>query len=194
MAQRSNRQRLIDGTLRCLERLPTERVTARAIARESGANLASIAYHFGGKDNLVTMAVIEGLDRWLEEVGAALGRLGPATPAARFRAAGEVIEASRQRHTGLAANLVVALAKAPHDRQIRETLAAGFHRTRPAIAELLGLADDRAGHDAAGLVLALFYGLLFQVLLDPALGIDGDRMTQAQERLAALLPATEPRR
>jgi AcrR family transcriptional regulator len=41
--QRSNRMNLIEGTLRCLERLPPERITARAIAEESGANLASIA-------------------------------------------------------------------------------------------------------------------------------------------------------
>jgi hypothetical protein len=41
--QRSNRARLIEGTLRCLERLPHERITARVIAAESGANLASIS-------------------------------------------------------------------------------------------------------------------------------------------------------
>ncbi|HET6213291.1 MAG TPA: TetR family transcriptional regulator, partial [Micromonosporaceae bacterium] len=56
--QRSNRANLIEGTLCCLERLPAERVTARAIAQESGANLASITYHFGSKDNLVTAAVV----------------------------------------------------------------------------------------------------------------------------------------
>src|SRR5919106_6153791 len=54
--QRSNRSRLVEGTLRCLERLPPERITARAIAKESGANLASITYHFGSKDALVTEA------------------------------------------------------------------------------------------------------------------------------------------
>ena len=70
--QRSNRTQLIDGTLRCLERLPPERVTARAIADESGANLASITYHFGSKDDLVTEAVVAGLDRWLDEIEAAL--------------------------------------------------------------------------------------------------------------------------
>lgn len=61
--QRSNRDQLVDGALRCLERLPADRVTARVIAYESGANLASIGYHFGSKDDLVTAAVIEGLDR-----------------------------------------------------------------------------------------------------------------------------------
>jgi AcrR family transcriptional regulator len=179
---------LIEGTLRCLERLPPERITARAIAQESGANLASITYHFGSKDNLVSEAVIEGLDRWLADVAAGLGDLAAQSPATRFRRAGEVIEASRLRHAGLARNFVGALAKAQHDGRVREILAAGFRRTRPTIASLLGLGEDQAGEDAAGLLLSLFHGLLLQVLLDPALAIDGDRMDEAQRRLLRVLP------
>ena len=186
--QRSNRSRLIEGTLRCLERLPPERITARTIAKESGANLASINYHFGSKDDLVTEAVIEGLDRWLEEVASGLGGVESRAPAERYRRAGEVIEVTRRRHTGLARNMVGALAKAQHHPRIREMLADGFGRTRPTVASLLGLGDDEAGRDAAGLTLALFYGLLFQVLLDPELAIEGKRLERAQGRLRGALP------
>jgi AcrR family transcriptional regulator len=187
--QRSNRSNLIEGTLRCLERLPPERVTARAIAEESGANLASIAYHFGSKDALVTEAVIEGLDRWLAEISRGLGDLASLSPAARFGRAWEVIEATRRRHSGLARNFLGALAKAQHDARIRDLLADGFRRTRPNVAGLLGLGDDRAGEDAAGLVHAQFTGLLFQALLDPELAIEGERMERAQARLLRVLPA-----
>lgn len=186
--QRSNRGNLIEGTIRCLERLPPERVTARAIAEESGANLASITYHFGSKDDLVTEAVIEGLDRWLADVASRLDDLPSQAPAARFRRAAEVVESSRRRHTGLARNLVGALAKAQHDSRIREKLSTGFHRSRLDVARVLGFGADQAGRDAAGLVIALFNGLLFQVLLDPSLAIDGDRMERAQARLRRILP------
>jgi AcrR family transcriptional regulator len=186
--QRSNRSNLIEGTLRCLECLPPERLTARAIVEESGANLASINYHFGSKDNLVTEAVIEGLDRWLADIDSRLGELESDQPAVRFRRALEVVETSRRRHIGLAKNFLGALAKAQHDRRIREMLAAGFQRTRPNVASLLGLGSDQAGEDAGGLVLALFNGLLFQALLDPALAIEGDRMQLAQRRLLRVLP------
>lgn len=189
MSQRSNRSKLIDGTLRCLERLPPERVTARVIADESGANLASITYHFGSKDNLVTAAVVEGLDRWLAEIARGLGDVASPNPAARFRRAAAVVERTRQRHAGLARNLLIALARAQHDRQVRELLASGFHRSRPAVASLFGLGDDQPGRDAAGLALAMFDGLLFQVLLDPTLAIDGARMRRAQRRLLRVLPA-----
>src|SRR5918998_3796612 len=96
--QRSNRANLIEGTLRCLERLPPERVTARAIAAESGANLASISYHFGSKDELVTEAVIAGLDRWLAEIARRLDELGARAPEERFRAAFAVVADSRRHH------------------------------------------------------------------------------------------------
>jgi AcrR family transcriptional regulator len=186
--QRSNRARLVEGTLRCLERLPAERITARAIASESGANLASIGYHFGSKDELVTEAVIEGLDRWLDEIAARLGDLERQPPKERYRRAAEVIEDTREHHAGLARNFVGALAKAQHEARIRERLAEGFRRTRPSVAALLGLGDDRIGRDAGGLVLALFYGHLIQVLLDPALAIEGARMQRAQRRLLRILP------
>jgi AcrR family transcriptional regulator len=186
--QRSNRANLVEGALRCLERLPPKRITARAIAEESGANLASIGYHFGSKDALVTEAVIEGLDRWLAEIEAGLGELAAHDPAVRFRRAAEAIETTRRRHAGLARNFVGALAKAQHDESVRDLLAAGFRRSRPEVASLLGLGGDQAGEDAGGLVLALFNGLLFQVLLDPALAIDGDRMQHAQARLLRVLP------
>ena len=143
--QRSNRVQLLEGTLRCLERMPAERVTARAIAKESGANLASISYHFGSKDDLVTEAVIAGLDRWLAEVAGGLDDVAAQDPAARFRRAAEVIETSRRHHMGLARNFVGALAKAQHDPRVRDKLADGFRRTRPNVAALLGLGGDREG-------------------------------------------------
>jgi AcrR family transcriptional regulator len=185
--QRSNRTNLVEGALRCLERMPPERITARAIAEESGANLASIAYHFGSKDNLVTEAAITGLDRWLEEIAAELGELASQPRTARFRLAMNAVETSRRRHTGLARNYVAALAKAAHDDRIRELLADGFAGARPNVAALLGLGGDQAGEDAAGLVLALFHGLLIQVLLDNRLAIEGERMQHAQARLRAIL-------
>src|SRR5919106_3641162 len=102
--QPSNRQRLVEGTLKCLERLAPERMTAREIAAESGANLASIAYHFGSKDELVTEAVIEGLDRWLAEIEVAMGDMEFQPRASRLQRALEAIERTRERHTGLARN------------------------------------------------------------------------------------------
>jgi AcrR family transcriptional regulator len=186
--QVSNRTALLEGALRCLERLPAERVTARAIAEEAGANLASITYHFGSKDRLLTEAVVLGLDRWLEQIAAALSEARLPDGPTRFRRAWEVVEATHVGHLGLGRGFVAAMARAQHDETVRIALAAGFAKTRVPVAELLDLGDDQPGRDAAGLVLAMFYGLLLQGLLDPTLGIEGRRMAAAQTRLRTALP------
>ena len=181
--QKSNRQQLLDGALRCLERLPAEGVTARTIADEAGANPASIVYHFGSKDALVTAAVIEGLDRWLAELEHALSAVVSGTTAQRLRQANAVIEQTSESHVGLVRNVLAALAKAPYDAMVREQLAEGFRRTRPAVAALFGFGEDRAGRDAAGLALAMFYGLMIQTQLDQQLAVSGRRFDAAMGRL-----------
>jgi AcrR family transcriptional regulator len=187
--QRSNRQQLIEGTLRCLERLPPEKITARAIAEESSANLASIVYHFGSKDDLVTQAVVVGLDRWLEEIASALGDMYAQSPREKLMAAFGVVEASRESHEDLARNFVGALSRAQHNERIQDRLTEGFRHTRPNVAAVLGLGEDQVGEDAAGLLHALFTGLLFQTLLNPDLAIEGERMESALARLRSALPA-----
>jgi AcrR family transcriptional regulator len=189
--QRSNRSQLIEGTLRCLERLPPERVTARTIADASGANLASITYHFGSKDELVTEAVIAGLDRWLAQIARRLDELQARAPEDRLRAAFAVVADTRREHEGLARTFLAAMAKASHDERVRQLLTEGFRRTRGEVATVLGLGTDAAGRDAAGLALALFNGLLFQSLVDPGLAIEGRRMTRAQVRLRSVMPPQE---
>jgi AcrR family transcriptional regulator len=182
--QRSNRQVLVEGALRCLERLPPERVTARAIADEAGANLASIPYHFGSKDELVTEAAILGLDRWLEEIDAAMEEDGGHS---RLDLAADAMERTRRTHRGLASGFAVALVRGQHDERLRARLVEGFRATRPRVAALLGLGTDAPGEDAAGLVHSMFVGLLLQQLLDEELGIEGARRERAFRRLGESL-------
>ena len=190
--QRSNRTRLMEGTLRCLERLPPEQVTARVIAAEAGANIASITYHFGSKDNLVTAAVIEGLDRWLVAIFESLDEMPPGRPADRLLRTAAIVDASRDRHRGLAQNFVTAVAKAQHDAEVRQLLAHGFRQARSNVAAVVPLGDDHVGSDAGALVLAMFHGLLLSTLLEPALGVEGDRLSDALARLRTVLPEETP--
>jgi hypothetical protein len=129
-----------------------------------------------------------GLDRWLAEIDRGLGEQSRLSSAARFRRVAEVFESSRQRHAGLARNFIGALVKAQHDPRLRGLLVAGFRRSRPNVAAVLRLGEDETANDAAGLVLAMFHGMLSQVLLDSSLAIDGERMKKAQTRLRVVLP------
>lgn len=186
--QPSNRQALLEGALRCLMRMPLEDISARTVAGEAGANIASINYHFGSKDQLVTAAVVEGLDRWLARLEQRLAEL-PAAPAGaeRFRQAAESIDATRDDNEGIARAFVVALARGHHDEVVANHLTEGFLRTRPRIAALLGLGDDEVGTDAGAVVHAMFVGLIAQALLSPDLALDSVRTAAALQRLASVL-------
>ncbi len=56
-----NREELLEGAKRCLHERGYARTTARDIVDASGANLASIGYHFGSKDALLDAALIEAI-------------------------------------------------------------------------------------------------------------------------------------
>lgn len=181
--QRSNRSALLEGTLRCLERLPPEQVTARVIAEESGANLASIGYHFGSKDALVTEAVVEGLRRWLTEV---VGSLQDSPPAVRLARAADLVDQTRVGHAGLARNFLIAQTRALHDERTRQALTDSYRSAREQIARMLGLGEDQAGQDAAAVLLATFDGLLVRALLHPESAPDAERLRGAAARLSTL--------
>jgi AcrR family transcriptional regulator len=186
--QRSNRQALLDGALRCLARMPADQITARMIAHESGANLASIGYHFESKDGLLTAAVIEGLDRWLDQIEARLAEGPPRRRSgARFRQAVDIVEQTRHEHETTAAAFVAALVRGQHDSVVAQRLTEGFMRTRPRVAELLGLGGDRPGIDAGAVMHSLFTGLLVQSLLSEELALDGTRTEAALKRIALAL-------
>jgi len=185
MAQPSNRGKLLDATLRCFDRLPLDRITVRAIAAEAGANAASIIYHFGSRDALLSAAAVEGLDRWLVELASELGSISGDDSAARLTRAAELVAATRTSRTPLARAYLTALAMSLHDDTVRLTLAEGFRRARPALAAVLSLGDDATGADAAGLLLAMFHGMLVQTLLDEHLAIDGARLEAGLARMDA---------
>jgi len=168
--------------------MPVDQITARMIAYESGANLASIGYHFESKEGLLTAAVIEGLDRWLDQIEDRLADGPPQrSSGALFRQAVDIVEQTRREHETTATALVAALVRGQHDSVVAQRLIEGFMRTRPRVAELLQLGSDRPGIDACAVMHSLFTGLLVQSLLSDELALDGARTEAALQRIALAL-------
>jgi len=168
--------------------MPVDKISARVVAEESGANLASIGYHFGSKDALVAAAVVEGLDRWLDHIGERLATMPDVADAAgRLQGAVDAAEATREDHEAVARAFVVALSRGHHDPVVADRLTEGFMHTRPRVAELLGLGSDDTGTDAGAVLHALFTGLLVQSLLSRELVLDGSRITAALQRITAVI-------
>lgn len=57
MKEQSAKRRIIEGTIRCIEKLGIESVTIRAIAKESNVTLSSVHYYYHSKEALLDAAV-----------------------------------------------------------------------------------------------------------------------------------------
>jgi AcrR family transcriptional regulator len=184
--QRSNREALIEGALECIGERPTAAITARDICAASGANLASIAYHFDSKDALLARALEEGFRRWLAELAAAMGDLTGLSPAERLKSATQNLLSTMERHRGLVHAFLAAVARAPHDDELRDALARSYKESRRAVAALLDLGEDEEAIDAGALLLATFDGLLIQALVDRERQLDAAAVWGGIGRLSEL--------
>jgi AcrR family transcriptional regulator len=168
--QVSNRHALLEGALRCLEELGYGEVTTRDIARAANANVASITYHFGSKDALIAEALAEGFRRWLAEFTGEVTRTGAAGREARLHDSVRALGESIETHAGMARAFIAALSRAPHDEHLRDVLGASYRETRTSIAGFLELGEGEQGELLAGVLIAMFDGLLIQWLIDPEQG------------------------
>jgi AcrR family transcriptional regulator len=187
--QRSNRDALLEGALHCLEESPSSDITARRIAKAANANLGSIGYHFGSTEALIGHAMAEGFRRWLHELAGEIGDLAGLPPFERIQRVSEAATASLERHEGLVRAFLAAVARAPHDQELRAALKASYDESRREVAILLGLGDDEGAINAALLMLATFDGLLIQAILNSGEPIAFEELSQGLLRLATFTQA-----
>jgi AcrR family transcriptional regulator len=185
-AQRSNREALLEGALRCLEDHPSSKITARQIATASSANLNSIGYHFGSTEALLAEAMAMGFGRWLDEMTSEMGDLAEMDTVLRILRAGEILIAGVERRSGLLHAFLTAVANAPHNPKLKAVLGQRFSESRTRIAELLGLGDDDAAIDAASLIIANFDGLLVQAAISDDEPFEVQNLQQGIARLISV--------
>ena len=180
-----HREDLIDGAKRCLYERGWARTTARDIVAASQTNLASIGYHFGSKDALLTTALMEAIDEWGDRLTASLAQreLPADNPLARFEATWSGIIDSFEEHRPLWVALFEALAQVGHSTELRgyladaaqhgrERIAAGFARAGAA-------ADQEAARSRGAFHQALLIGVMAQRLIDPARAPTGTDLSDA---------------
>lgn len=183
----SNREALIEGALYCLERQGYAAVRTRDIAASAGANLASIGYHFGSKDELLGQALREGFRRWLTEVTTAVLDSGATTRREWLKRLVGALRVSLERHRNLALAFLEAVARAPRDEGLREALAESYRETRDALVTLAGLGADDVGQALASALIASFDGLLIQWLIDQQAIPSDDDLMAGVDRIEVLL-------
>jgi AcrR family transcriptional regulator len=169
------KSRLLEAAVRCIEERGYAATTARDLSTASGANLASIGYHFGSKEALLDEALVEASARWLEPI-VDQARTS-ATGSVRERIAGglELFVESLQHNRATAVAFFEAITRVERSEPVRSRLAEGYRQLRDAVVEAI-LADQAlkpAESDAlASAVIALYDGVLVQWLLDPSRPMD----------------------
>lgn len=165
--QRSNRDALLEGALRCLEGSSSAKITARQIAAAADANLQSIGYHFGSTEALLAEAMAMGFGRWLDELTTDMGDLSSMNTLQRIQRAADILVTGAKERSGLLHAFLSAVASAPHNPKLRTVLSQRFSESRARVALLLGLGDDEDAINAASLIIANFDGLLVQTAIEP---------------------------
>ncbi|GAA3678017.1 TetR/AcrR family transcriptional regulator [Nonomuraea antimicrobica] len=171
----SAKDKLLRAARECLLTKGYAHTTVRDLVAASGANQASINYHFGSKEHLLTRALRDLNTEWGELLFAILED-PDASDAARSPAGdqearwGRIIDSIQANRSLWFVNFE-SVASARHDDEIRAMIASGQELARASLAEAFaGLgpdADPVAVRAAGSHYYALLVGVAAQWLTDP---------------------------
>jgi AcrR family transcriptional regulator len=165
-----HREQLLDGARQCLLERGYARTTARDIVAASGANLASIGYHFGSKEALLTQAMVTAIGEWAGELARVLAAARQHDPLARFQAMIDGLIQSFQTQPNLWKASLEITAYADHSPQVKQMLADATDRGREGLARIfLGTeqVDDTTRRSVGAILSAIITGIYTQWSLDP---------------------------
>jgi AcrR family transcriptional regulator len=194
-----SRAKLLSAAMRCLRDKGYARTTARDLAAASGANLASIGYHFGSKDALLNQALADAMVAWTDDIVRRASVDEEAGTAERLeRSLAGMVDRFEELEPYLI-SFVEAFPQAVRSDDLRERMATAYREARSAGAEQIRSSLEREGVQLeprhaevlGSLMTALCDGLILQWLLYreevPGSG-------EVMEALRAALPGLEGRR
>ncbi|MFI1015589.1 TetR/AcrR family transcriptional regulator [Streptomyces sp. NPDC020965] len=168
-----HREDLLEGAKRCLLEKGYARTTARDIVAASGANLASIGYHYGSKEALLQQAFLEVTGEWGEAVGPG-GRGGEELPKdgmERFQKTWEQVISTFDASRSVWKLQLEVVSRLDDDATLREAIRGTQAEGRASLAEIFGefdTTDDPEKARVAGqFYQALMVGVMIQWLMDP---------------------------
>lgn len=190
-----HREDLLEGAKRCLLEKGYARTTARDIVAASGANLASIGYHYGSKDALMRQAIIASSEEWGASVaqvpaGGGGAQARDAEPLERFAAVWDAVLQRIATEREFIAAQVEVLGLLPRDTALREAIGEVLPEGGEGLVAVFeGVPDTEVDPEAARVVgsfyQALLTGLMVQSLLTPDAMPSGRDLATALRRVTA---------
>lgn len=182
-----NRDKLLRAAITCLRDRGYANTTARDLVDASGANLASIGYHFGGKEALLNEAVAENARVWARSIEEEVWSEPADGPGEHLR---RTFTATVDRFDELEPFLlsfVEAFPPAVRSEDLRDAMAAAYADVRASGEEMLARMfaeaeppiERRHLRTLVSMLIALCDGLILQWLLDREAVPDGQAMLDA---------------
>ncbi|GAA1090925.1 TetR/AcrR family transcriptional regulator [Streptomyces javensis] len=194
-----HREDLLAGAKRCLEEKGWSRTTARDIVAASGANLASIGYHYGSKDALMREALFAAMGDWADDVQRSLEADAPAgeDPDAGLRGRFEsrwtrVLELF-DKHQAMWRSQLEAILQVQNDPELRAAFARAQPEGRQGLVGLIHGIDERDVDEETSRVMGSFYmtlvsGMIVQMAIDPDLMPSAHDLVEAMRRIVGDAP------
>lgn len=199
-----HREDLLEGAKRCLLEKGYARTTARDIVAASGANLASIGYHYGSKEALLNEAFLAVTEQWGDrltepdgadggdgavraaEVASAPARDGAsaAPPASldHFRDVWAKVVASHEESRSLWQLQMEVISRVGTDAGLQRAVAARQLEGREGLAEGMFGVDPKGDPEKARVVglltQALLAGVMVQWIVDPETAPSAQDLTE----------------
>ncbi|GAA1106544.1 TetR/AcrR family transcriptional regulator [Nocardiopsis composta] len=183
-----HKEQLLEGAKQCLYAKGYARTTARDIVAASGANLASIGYHYGSKEALLTAAMVDAVGEWADRVTGSL-RVERSDPMGRFEEVMNRLAGSYPGARTMVAANFEALAQLDHRPELRDQLVeAHAIARRSLVALVLDTPEEEVAEEQesglGSLLLALIPGTMAMFLVDPGSTPDGTRLAEGVRSLA----------
>ncbi|MCT9007200.1 TetR/AcrR family transcriptional regulator [Streptomyces rhizosphaerihabitans] len=186
-----HREDLLEGAKRCLLEKGFVRTTARDIVKESGTNLASIGYHYGSKDALLTQAFVELVQEWGEKFDSPVAReVEPGGSMERFHSVwARMLESFEDYRPVWAASMEI-VTQGERVPELRDLMAKAQIEGRSGLVAMFTgqdeeTLDEQTVKSLGGFYQALLNGLMVQWLFDPATASTADDLAEGLRRVIA---------
>ncbi len=172
--RRGHAEALLEGAVTCIGERGFAATTARDLVAASGANLASIGYHYGSKDALMIEGLFEAARRWFFPLIALAAQPGADEPWTRMSDALARLFDGVEEHRGLVRSYFEAVVQADRDPDLRARMTGHHEELRDVLAAAIEAMHGEQGSEPtlaaatiASFVTATFDGLMVQWMLDP---------------------------
>ena len=182
-----HKEDLLAGAKQVLVERGYANATARDIVAASKTNLASIGYHYGSLDTLLTQAMIEMMGEWGGKFEGAASQPGVVGSEAKFRAVWRALFKLFETDRPLLLASFEIATRAERSEDLKAIFAETYIEVRNELPDDfldLDKIDAKTRRAVGGLLLALISGITVQYLLDHKGTPNADELTLAMKTIA----------